>query len=106
MLNARHNRITHLRRADFLRSRLDGIEDVAGAVARVDGFGYRRFNRRCRVVQTEAVAEHQRARKNLRNRVREIFARDVRRGAAGGFVEAEGVSARGRAKARAGQHAE
>jgi hypothetical protein len=39
LLQRSHNRITHLGRADLLRGRLDGIEDVAGAVACVDGFG-------------------------------------------------------------------
>jgi len=46
----RSNCIAHLPRADFPRAGFVGIENVAGAVARFNGFSHGIFNGRCRVV--------------------------------------------------------
>ena len=64
------------------------------------------FNRRRRVVQAEAVPQHQRGGQNLRDGIGQIFAGNIRRGAAGGFVETERLIAIRRAQACARQHSE
>ena len=106
LLNHRRDRVTHLAGAHFARVRFTGAEDVARAMTGFNGVTHGTFNRRRRVVQTKAVAEHQGAGEDLRDGVRQIFARDVRGSAARGFIDAEDFVAIRRAQAGAGQHTE
>jgi len=82
--------------------------DVAGARAAGDGLLHRGFDALRDGLEVEAVAEHLGDGEDLRAGIRDAFARDVGRGAAGGAVVGRrvgrGVSAR--AERGGGQHAE
>src|SRR5207245_7698844 len=82
------------------------IEKVGGAATGFDGSDCGLFDRRRRVTQGKAVAEHERRGKNLRDGIRQILAGDVWRRAARRFVKAKRVSPARFSETRAGQHAE
>src|SRR5687767_11668377 len=84
--NSSSDRIAHLGCAHFLPSSFEWVEDVTRAVTRVDGLGDSVLDGHRRVIQAEAVTEHQRTRKNLRNWIRQILPGDVRCGAARRFI--------------------